>query len=69
MTALRDDMLGVVVEGAADRFFGRPLGKNPYCEENAGEAWRVWALGWKEADWYINMRGQAEARRWLQEAH
>jgi hypothetical protein len=65
MPAMRDDMLGVVVEGAADRFFGRPLDKNPYCEENAGEAWRVWALGWKEADWLMDARGAEEASRWL----
>ncbi len=31
MTAWRLDGLGVVVEGAVDRFCGRPLAKNPYC--------------------------------------
>lgn len=67
MTALRDDALGVCIEGATDRFFGRPLDKNPYCKENAAEAWRLWALGWNEADWYIDARAQEETSRWLGE--
>lgn len=66
MTSLRDDALGVAVEGATDRFFGRPLEANPYCKENAEEAWRIWQLGWTEADWFIEVRGQEEASRWLE---
>ena len=66
--AIRDDALGVVVEGATDRFFGRPFEANPYCKDHAAEAWRVWALGWGEADWFITVRGQEEASRWLRES-
>lgn len=65
---MRDDDLGVVVEGATDRFFGRPFDKNPYSQEYAPDAWRIWALGWKEADWFIDVRGADEAARWLRDA-
>ena len=61
-------VLGVVVEGACDRWFGRPLDANPYCPVNAADAWRVWQLGWSEAAWMIDVRGAAEAARWLREA-
>ena len=40
---------------------------NPYSEDYAEEAWHCWH-GWQEADWYLGIRGQEEARRWLEEA-
>lgn len=58
----------IIVEGAVDRFCGRPPDRNPYCEQNAQEAWGAWAFGWQEADWYLDVRGQEEAARWLREA-
>lgn len=60
------DLAGVVVEGAVDRFCGRPLAQNPYA---AGyDAADAWAWGWGEADELLEMRGQEEATRWLNEA-
>ena len=68
MTASRDDVLGIAVEAAIDRVCGRPVEANPYCPIYAEEAHRVWLLGWREADWFIEIRGQEEAARWLREA-
>lgn len=61
---MRDDMLGVVVEGACDRWFGRPLDRNP---ASAAHAFRVWDFGWKEADFFIDVRGEEKAQRWLRD--
>ncbi len=62
------EQASIVVEGAVDRFCGRPRDRNPYCRENAEQAWHSWDFGWTEADWYLDIRGQEEARRWLGEA-
>ena len=57
----------IIVEGAVDRFCGRPREANPYCEEYAREAWFSWDFGWREAEWFLDTRGQEEAARWLEE--
>ena len=44
---------------------GRPISRNPYCLENAAEAHAAWTMGWREFDWYFQIRGQDEAARWL----
>jgi hypothetical protein len=59
---------GIIVEGAVDRFCGRPRDRNPYCQENGQEAWSSWDFGWHNADWYLDVRGEEEASRWLQDA-
>ncbi len=55
----------VVVEGAVDRFLGRPRDQNPYCGQDSGEAW---LYGWDEAEWLLDIRGMNEVRRWLRDA-
>jgi hypothetical protein len=57
----------IVVEGAVDRFCGRPYERNPYCRENARDYWDAWAFGWSDAGALLAERGQEEARRWLTE--
>ena len=53
------------VEGAVDRFCGRPLERNPYSFGSAREAYHAWELGWLEADFLLEVRGGEEASRWL----
>jgi hypothetical protein len=65
---IREDSLGVIVEGACDRFFGRPVEANPYHPLYAMDAYAAWSVAWTEADWLIDIRGQEEASRWLREA-
>jgi hypothetical protein len=62
------EQAGIIVEGACDRFFGRPREANPHSEDYAEQPWNSWLFGWQNADWFIDMRGQEEARRWLEEA-
>jgi hypothetical protein len=66
MSAL--DLLLIVVEGAVDRFCGRPRTANPYSFESARDGFEGWLLGWDEADLLLEMRGAEEAARWLREA-
>jgi len=61
------ELAQIVVEGACDRFCGRPADQNPYSEEWAERAHTSWQFGWGEADWMIEARGQEEAQRWLEE--
>lgn len=68
MTAWHEDALGVIVEGAVDRFCGRPEWANPYSREYASGAWHAWQLAWREAHVLLEMRGAEEASRWLREA-
>jgi hypothetical protein len=68
VTASQHDGLGIVVEGAVDRFCGRPLQANPYSPTFAADAHAGWVFGWREADYLLEIRGQDEARRWLTEA-
>jgi hypothetical protein len=56
----------IVIEGAVDRFVGRPREHNPYG--GGYDSREAWAFGWDEADWLLDVRGQQEARRWLEEA-
>ena len=58
----------VAIEGAVDRFCGRPRVQNPYQREPAAGAWEAWDLGWVEAEALLDLRGQEEAARWLREA-
>jgi hypothetical protein len=63
--------LGIVtiaVEGAVDRFVGRPREANPYSKRYARRSWEAWLLGWDDANWLLEIRGEEEARRWLREA-
>ena len=62
------EQAGIVVEGAVDRFCGRPDDANPYSEDYAQEAWASWLFGWREADVLLDWRGQEEAQRWLEAA-
>ena len=59
---LRDS--GVVVEGAADHFFGRPLDANPYSRSLAGRCWQAWRHGWLEASLIRETREATETARW-----
>jgi hypothetical protein len=56
----------VVVEGAADRWCGRPQSQNPYA--GGLDAYEAWDWGWQEADWIFDIRATDEVRRWLREA-
>jgi hypothetical protein len=58
----------IAIEGAVDRFVGRPREANPYSKQYARVWWEAWLLGWDEASWLLEMRGEEEAARWLQEA-
>lgn len=61
----------IAIEGAVDRFCGRPRNQNPYARQITGEEWDywdAWDLGWADADHLLDMRGQEEAARWLREA-
>jgi hypothetical protein len=62
------DLFGIVAEGAVDRFCGRPRERNPYCPTSALEHYAAWEFGWDEADHLLELRGAAEAARWLGEA-
>lgn len=55
----------VAIEGAVDRFCGRPFSQNPYSRTDAAEAFEARGWGWEEADYYLELRGQEEAQRWL----
>jgi hypothetical protein len=61
-------LVTIAVEGAVDRFCGRPRHANPYSFEFARQWWEAWQLGWNDASWLLEMRGEEEARRWLREA-
>jgi hypothetical protein len=67
VTASQHDGLGIVIEGAVDRFVGRPLAANPYSPTFAAEAHAAWVFGWRDADFLLAIRGQEEAARWLRE--
>jgi hypothetical protein len=58
----------IAVEGACDRFCGRPLYRNPYAPTIAQPQFEAWEYGWQEADHLLDVRGQEEASRWLAEA-
>jgi hypothetical protein len=58
----------IAIEGAVDRFCGRPRETNPYCRINAPVEFASWDLGWIEGGHYLDVRGQEEAARWLGEA-
>ena len=58
----------IALEGAVDSFCGRPRCRNPYSFEFARWEWEAWDLGWSEATYLLDLRGQAEAARWLREA-
>jgi len=55
----------IAIEGAVDRFCGRPQDQNPYSFEFAYEYYVAWELGWVDAGELLEMRGEKEARRWL----
>jgi hypothetical protein len=56
----------IAIEGAVDRFCGRPRERNPYAPDCDAYEW--WQFGWDDADQLLEERGAAEARRWLNEA-
>ena len=60
------DLAHVAIEGAVDRFCGRPRNRNPYAD--ATDEFEAWAWGWDDADYLLEIRGQKEAARWLSEA-
>lgn len=61
------DVVYIALQGAVDRFVGRPRSQNPYSPESARHGWEAWLLGWDHADWVVDVRGQDEAARWLRE--
>jgi hypothetical protein len=60
-------LLSIPVEGAVDRFAGRPLERNPYVRTVVPDCWQARQEGCQEADSLLEHRGQEEAR-WLREA-
>jgi hypothetical protein len=56
-------VVGVALEGSSDYHFGRPLDANPYARDWQG-AWWAWRLGWLEASWFNESRGDRERARW-----
>jgi len=62
------DLWTIAVEGAVDRFCGRPAQRNPYSQLSAPDYREAWLLGWDEANHLLDIRGAEEARRWLTEA-
>jgi hypothetical protein len=61
------DVFYIGLEGAIDCVCGRPRNRNPYSYEYARWEWEAWDLGWDETRHLLELRGQEEARRWLQE--
>jgi hypothetical protein len=57
----------IAIEGAVDRFCGRPPDQNPYSRQYAALEWEAWRWGWRCGGGLLEMRGQEEAARWLQE--
>jgi len=55
------------VEGAADRFFGRPLLANPYNPVHLPHEWASWRYGWAGADVIYSLYLEREIKRWLRE--
>jgi hypothetical protein len=62
------ELFPIVVEGAVDRFCGRPRSRCPYSVHSGMEYAAAWELGWDDADHLLAQRGQEEASRWLSEA-
>jgi len=58
----------IAVEGAVDRFCGRPFDRNPYNPNAALEQFVAWEYGWQEAEYLLGIRGREEASRWRAEA-
>jgi hypothetical protein len=61
-------LCSIVIEGAVDRFCGRPREQNPYSVEYARDFWLAWDFGWEDGGHLLEERGQEEAARWLREA-
>jgi hypothetical protein len=57
----------IAIEGAVDRFCGRPRIRNPYAPRHAADAHEAWDLGWADADYLLEIRGRQQAARWLRE--
>ena len=60
---------GVVAEGCADHFLGRPFDANPYSiedEANPDLAWLSWRWEWLKGSWFREMRTDEEAH-WTEE--
>jgi len=55
----------IAIEGAVDRFCGRPQDQNPYSFEFAYEYFVAWGLGWIDAGEPLELPREKEARRWL----
>ena len=62
------ELLNIAIEGAVDRFCGRPRAINPYSRTCAQGHWEAWLLGWDQADFLLEIRGSEEATRWLRAA-
>ena len=59
------DMRAVAVEGAYDRFCGRPLNRNPYSRDELPNASIAWDDGWREFNSLLGQGVAREVRRWL----
>jgi hypothetical protein len=62
------ELIPIVAEGCVDRFVGRPRTRCPYDWRAASDYAEAWFVGWDNADHLLDIRGQEEARRWLEEA-
>lgn len=60
-------LIHIVIEGAVDRFCGRPVHMNPYAPQFAWDHFAAWEFGWRDAGELLEYRGAQEARRWLRE--
>ena len=58
----------IAIEGAVDRFCGRPRHRNPYCRLSSPNEFALWDLGWIEGGCFLADRGQEGAARWLRDA-
>lgn len=67
MSTQRQLSVLVAIEGAVDRFCGRPRDRNPYSIANCPLDVEAWDLGHIEAGLLLELRGQEEAARWLRE--
>lgn len=62
------ELLMVAAEGCVDYFVGRPRDRNPYNPVSARDDYEAWLIGWDDAQWLREARGQEAAARWLHDA-
>ena len=53
----------IAIEGAVDRFLGRPLEQNPYSARFAPDGHASWTEGWRDAGRLFEIRMLQSLRR------